>query len=250
MWEGNKLHLYVTHGAESVPKLTELANKHSVHILSLSLSRPSLDDVFLKYTGSSMEDTGEESGDQWWKQWAEKGGSDKWQQQWSRDPEAHENTGAPGGEWQGNQWSQAEPPQASSAQQAIQPEQGQNDTIQQTSAAAWPKQQWSADDMAQWESSQGNKSNIDHGNPSSPFKPDDDASGKPWPQTQQWSSPGSSQWPEDQQKETGGQNENGPGADESADKSTQLHRQQDWPSDNAGKEWSAHKKWSGNPSKQ
>jgi ABC-2 type transport system ATP-binding protein len=250
MWEGNKLHLYVTHGAESVPKLTELANKHSVHILSLSLSRPSLDDVFLKYTGSSMEDTGEESGDQWWKQWAGKGGSGKWQQQWSQDPEAQGNTGAQGGEWQGNQWSQAEPPQASSAQQAIQPEQGQNDTIQQTSAAAWPKQQWSADDMAQWESSQGNKSNIDHGNPSSPFKPDDDASGKPWPQTQQWSSPEASQWPEDQRKETDGQKENVPGADEPADNDKPLHRQQDWPSDNAGKEWSAHKKRSGNPSKQ
>lgn len=89
MWEGNKLHLYVTNGAESVPKITELAGKHSIHILTLSLSRPSLDDVFLKYTGASMEDTGEESGNEWWKQWAGKGNGGKWQQQWQGGGEEH-----------------------------------------------------------------------------------------------------------------------------------------------------------------
>src|SRR3569623_1446893 len=55
LWQGNKLHLYVDNGADSVPKITALASTMNVSILTLSLSRPSLDDVFLKYTGTSMD---------------------------------------------------------------------------------------------------------------------------------------------------------------------------------------------------
>jgi len=84
LWQGNKLHLYVDNGADSVPKITALASTMNVTILTLSLSRPSLDDVFLKYTGTSMDGTKEESGEEWWKQWAGKGGGGKWAKQWNQ----------------------------------------------------------------------------------------------------------------------------------------------------------------------
>jgi len=81
VWEGNNLHLYVANGAECVPKLMVLASQNNVVVKSLALSRPSLDDVFLKYTGASIQGPQEESTDEWWKQWAGKGGG-KWQGKW------------------------------------------------------------------------------------------------------------------------------------------------------------------------
>lgn len=102
LWQGNKLHVYVNKGADSVPKITALASSMNVPILTLSLSHPSLDDVFLKYTGTSIEGTVEESGDEWWKQWAGKGGGGKWQKQWSQwqGEETGQDTDA--GTWQGD----------------------------------------------------------------------------------------------------------------------------------------------------
>lgn len=104
MWEGNRLHLYVTNGAESVPKISELAREHSVHVLTLSLSSPTLDDVFLKYTGSSMDDSDEESADEWWKQWAGKGSGSKWQKHWEENQEANVGDEQAAGDWQAGQW--------------------------------------------------------------------------------------------------------------------------------------------------
>ena len=83
LWQGNQLYLYVDNGADSVPKITALASTMNVTILTLSLARPSLDDVFLKYTGTRMGGTEEESGEEWWKQWAGKGGG-KWGKQWGQ----------------------------------------------------------------------------------------------------------------------------------------------------------------------
>lgn len=83
VWEGSKLHLYVNEGAASVPSIMSLAGTHGAMVTSLSLSRPSLDDVFIKYTGTSMEGPEEEEGEPWWKQWAGKGGGGDWQK-WAK----------------------------------------------------------------------------------------------------------------------------------------------------------------------
>jgi ABC-2 type transport system ATP-binding protein len=146
LWEGaRKLHLYITNGAESVPKITELAGQYKVHILTLSLSRPSLDDVFLKYTGSSLEDVGESSGDEWWKQWAGKGGSSKWQKKWAQ------SQGEDGGEGGWGQWSAEEIAE-------WQKQQGQAGTESAGSApdgtqtGGWG--QWSAEEVAEWQRQQ------------------------------------------------------------------------------------------------
>ena len=104
VWEGNNLHLYVENGAESVPKLMILASQNQVDVKSLALSRPSLDDVFLKYTGSSMQGPQEETTDEWWKQWAGKGGG-KWQGKWENDTDQEENKENTTDEsWQDKQW--------------------------------------------------------------------------------------------------------------------------------------------------
>jgi len=177
MWEGNKLHLYITNGAESVPKITELAGNHSVHILTLSLSRPSLDDVFLKYTGTSIEDSGEESGDEWWKQWAGKGGGGKWQKQWAQSQEGEEGSGHDS-EWQGNEWSPADQQQDSATGQATSDSREQSD--------GWPQQQWSAEETAQW---LGGGQNQKADEPKATASRDDESSeDKPWPGQQDWPS--------------------------------------------------------------
>jgi ABC-2 type transport system ATP-binding protein len=104
VWEGNNLHLYVGNGAECVPKLMVLASQNNVEVKSLALSRPSLDDVFLKYTGSSMQGPPQETTDEWWKQWAGKGGG-KWQGKWESDAAQDENEEKKSEEsWQDKQW--------------------------------------------------------------------------------------------------------------------------------------------------
>ncbi len=85
-WQGNKLHLYVVNGAESIPKIALIASQQGLTIKTLALSRPTLDDVFLKYTGSSLTEAKEDTGDEWWKQWAGKGGGN-WNKKWASDTE-------------------------------------------------------------------------------------------------------------------------------------------------------------------
>ena len=177
MWEGNKLHLYVTNGAESVPKISELAGKHSARILTLSLSRPSLDDVFLKYTGSSMEDEGEESGDEWWKQWAGKGGGGKWQQQWGEDQEQATDGNEPNNAWQDKQWTQTGQHQDSAAAQT-------SVTAASTDNKPPQQRQWSAEEMAQWQNSQGDKKTAPEDVPDAGESKKN--SGNSWPDQQDW----------------------------------------------------------------
>jgi len=53
------LHLYVDNGGESLPLLLRVLDGAGVGLRSISLSEPTLDDVFLRYTGRSLRDTGE-----------------------------------------------------------------------------------------------------------------------------------------------------------------------------------------------
>ena len=54
----NGLTLVVKSGAEAVPEIVELVNTHGGKLQSLTLREPTLDDVFLNYTGRSIrEDT-------------------------------------------------------------------------------------------------------------------------------------------------------------------------------------------------
>jgi ABC-2 type transport system ATP-binding protein len=95
VWQNDSLHLYVDNGGAAVPKLVRLAEEQGLTINSLSLARPTLDDVFLKYTGTTLEDAEEEEAEEWWHQWAGKGGGGgKWQKNWEQWQDKLEESGS------------------------------------------------------------------------------------------------------------------------------------------------------------
>lgn len=59
--EGGKTNLYVRNGAIAMPEIFNMLKARDIELESVSLSQPSLDDVFLKQTGKSLRDTGTEA---------------------------------------------------------------------------------------------------------------------------------------------------------------------------------------------
>ncbi len=54
--EGGRLKLVVSHGGEALPTVLRLLEARGIGVADISLSRPSLDDVFLSVTGHSLRD--------------------------------------------------------------------------------------------------------------------------------------------------------------------------------------------------
>ena len=160
VWDGPRLHLYVQSGAESVPKIARSAGEWGIAIVALTLARPSLDDVFLKYTGTSFEGTAtEDGGDEWWKQWAGKGGgTGKWQQKWQEtSAETTDTTPA----------------------QAARPADGE-------------QQQWPATGEKQtWPAAESTPSTVEPIAPPAPVEPENTA----WPQQESWGKGDNESWP-------------------------------------------------------
>ncbi len=50
------LNVYVAGGETAMPQMLRILDQHNLPVVSISMSRPSLDDVFLKYTGHQMRD--------------------------------------------------------------------------------------------------------------------------------------------------------------------------------------------------
>ncbi len=50
------LNVYVSGGETAMPQMLRILDQHNLPVVSISMSRPSLDDVFLKYTGHQMRD--------------------------------------------------------------------------------------------------------------------------------------------------------------------------------------------------
>ena len=247
MWQGNKLYVYVTNGAESVPKITELAKTYSVHILTLGLSRPSLDDVFLKYTGTSMEDTGEESGDEWWKQWAGKGGGGKWAKKWqqAQGQEGGEDESGGWGKWTAEESEAWLKQQGGIASDAGGDEQGEA-TDQEAAESSgttggWGK--WTAEETAQWLKQQGG---VTSGEAAASDASKDNAGDQSWPQAHQWQG--------DQGQQAAPKEETASQAEKTADEGGPWPTQQDWAKEDGGKasgsEPPAEKKWPDDASKK
>jgi ABC-2 type transport system ATP-binding protein len=59
--EDGGLRLYVEDGSAVLPELLRLLDREQIALKSISLSEPTLDDVFLRYTGRSLRDTGNSS---------------------------------------------------------------------------------------------------------------------------------------------------------------------------------------------
>lgn len=184
VWDGNNLHLYVEDGAGSVPQIMEQAARHGLHVKTLSLARPTLDDVFLKYTGTSMVETGEEEPEQWWTQWAGKGGGGNWKKmakKWGYDPDA-ENP-----DWQGNEWVDKDGKPKGEWSAAEQGEAADNEgPAQEKAADSWHGNEWVDQDGRQkgdWGHSadwQGNEWVDKDGKPKSDWeaRPERPASGE------------------------------------------------------------------------
>jgi len=57
--EGDGLRLYVDHGESAMPAVLRLLDSSGFELQTIALSRPSLDDVFLKQTGHTLRDVAE-----------------------------------------------------------------------------------------------------------------------------------------------------------------------------------------------
>lgn len=57
--EGENIHLYVKDGAKSLPRIFEILEAEGIQTQSVTISTPSLDDVFLKQTGRLLRDVKE-----------------------------------------------------------------------------------------------------------------------------------------------------------------------------------------------
>ncbi len=171
VWQNDKLHVYVDNGGSAVPKLVHLAKEKGLVIKSLSLSQPSLDDVFLKYTGTTLDEVGEEEGDEWWHQWAGKsGGGSKWQKNWGQWQDKIEASGTEAGkagwqdkmqEWQNKDNSnQSEQANLADTENSQQPQDNKHNKGQQQATDKppepdkqqdWPQQPWSGKDPDDWQ---------------------------------------------------------------------------------------------------
>jgi ABC-2 type transport system ATP-binding protein len=56
--DDNRIRLYVDDGGTALPELLRLLDREGIGLRSLSLSEPTLDDVFLRQTGRSLRDSG------------------------------------------------------------------------------------------------------------------------------------------------------------------------------------------------
>jgi len=59
-WQEDTAFLYVGDGAAALPRIFDLIKERGAELDTITLSAPSLDDVFLKKTGRSLRDTGKE----------------------------------------------------------------------------------------------------------------------------------------------------------------------------------------------
>jgi len=54
--DGSKLVLFASNGTEVIPKIFQISSELKIKIISISLTRPTLDDVFISYTGHEIRD--------------------------------------------------------------------------------------------------------------------------------------------------------------------------------------------------
>lgn len=53
---GSKITLFASNGTEVIPKIFHISSELNIKIISISLTRPTLDDVFISYTGHEIKD--------------------------------------------------------------------------------------------------------------------------------------------------------------------------------------------------
>ncbi len=168
-WENGKLRLYVNNGATAIPRIMETAGRVGAVVANLAFARPTLDDVFIRYTGSSMLEEKEEGGEQWWEKWAGKGGGGKWAKKWQEQNAEEEGEEAPWSEeqkeqWQEGKWSEEEQKEWAQKQGWIQEEKSASETAESEEKSAedsqqnqqqWQQGKWSEEEQKAWAKKQG-----------------------------------------------------------------------------------------------
>ncbi|MDH3325653.1 MAG: ATP-binding cassette domain-containing protein [Gammaproteobacteria bacterium] len=175
-WEQDKLHLYVSNGATSIPRLIESCSELNCNVENVSYSRPTLDDVFIQYTGSSIDASESDSENKWWEKWAGKGGGGKWAQKWQEDQPDESTTDS--------QWTTEE------AEQWHKNKQWSKDET-----AQWQdNKQWSKEESAAWHEDQNQDQNENQNQNTS--NPPEQANSKTnsWPENNEWKENSNQQW--------------------------------------------------------
>lgn len=76
--EGDHVRAYVDRGSEAIPVLMSALSGQGLSAESVTLSRPTLDDVYLKHSGVSFKEAaGSEEANPWWAKWQKGGWSGK-----------------------------------------------------------------------------------------------------------------------------------------------------------------------------
>ncbi len=137
--ENDHVRVYVNNGSEAIQWLMKLLNQNGIDVSSLSISRPSLDDVYLKYSGASFkEGDSAEGGEPWWAKW-QKGG---WGKNWKGGEESGQESQEGGQQEWGKEWGAGD---VSSNKEA------------ESEKGEWGK--WSPEEMKAWWSQNSKKEN-------------------------------------------------------------------------------------------
>ena len=99
IWEGERLHLYLPDGSHAIPQILESAQAHGLTVNGITLTRPTLDDVFLHFTGASLQRGETETAAPWWEKWAGKGGG-RWAKKWQQAEDGAEQGEEAAPDWQ------------------------------------------------------------------------------------------------------------------------------------------------------
>ncbi len=91
--ENEHVRVYVNNGSEAIQWMIKLLNQNGIDVSSLSISRPSLDDVYLKYSGASFkEGDSAEGGEPWWAKWQKAGWGKNWKGGEGSDQDSQEGS--------------------------------------------------------------------------------------------------------------------------------------------------------------
>ena len=152
--EGESLHVVVKEGREALPKLLPALDALAAGVGSITVSRPSLDDVFLKHTGKAFA-VGESGGEggAWWTKWqknasASSATEDRCSPSQGKDAEsAPADAGAANGspkesEWGGSGWNAGGQDGGKGAWPAPSSPASNDAGTETPSSATWPTQRW------------------------------------------------------------------------------------------------------------
>jgi len=154
--ENDHVRVYVNNGSEAIQWLMKLLNQNGIDVSSLSISRPSLDDVYLKYSGASFkEGESSEGGEPWWAKW-QKGG---WGKNWKGGEDSNDKNEAVG--WDQN-WTKGEWEMEQDDKQEVTADKDKEDIKdkenkeEENTEEPWKKWQGTPE-AAEWWSKQGKK---------------------------------------------------------------------------------------------